>query len=443
MNTNFAYLVTIVVASFTLVLFLAAFNGYRACVEEVEALMDTQLEKTSNMLLLNAGTTSVVTLPEAPASSLDNQFVFQLWHADALEISSPLAPEIPINSLKEGYNHANFSGYRWRTLIKKGAGNHWAIVAERSDLRYMLAEKVALQSIIPLLAVLPVDAILVWLFVGLGMRPLGKFRQQINLKRSDNLTPIEYDSPPRELVQLIDSTNALFSRLSASFEREKDFSCHTAHELRTPLSVLKVHLHNLAEDLPDNHQGLAHSNAAIDRLCHFIEQMIDLNRAHPEIIEAKFRAIDLHKLVQDMTAFMWPKLAVKNHSVSLNGDSEYILGNKTLLEILIRNLLSNANKYTPVGGEIEITVARVDDKVSLQVADSGCGIPINKRSMVFVRFYSGNNSDNNQVQGSGLGLAIVQHIAQLHDATITLNDSRLASGLLVTIDFPQHKVSMQ
>ena len=68
MNTNFAYIVTIVVASFTLVLFLAAFNGYRACVEEVEALMDTQLEKNSNMLLLNAGTTSVVKLPEAQAS---------------------------------------------------------------------------------------------------------------------------------------------------------------------------------------------------------------------------------------------------------------------------------------------------------------------------------------------------------------------------------------
>jgi two-component system sensor histidine kinase QseC len=445
MNTIRAYLVAMVVASFTLVSFLAALNGYRASIDEAQALMDTQLKNTSDILLLNTGVISMVTLPamapEAPPLSLDVQFAFQLWDGDVLTIRSSLAPGIPISSLKEGYSYANFSGYRWRTLIKKGAEDHWAIVAERSDLRYILAEKVALESVFPLLAGLPIAAILVWLLVGLGMRPLSNVSQQINLRRSDDLTPIEYDNPPKELVQLIDSTNALLSRLSSSFEREKNFASHAAHELRTPLSALKVHLHNLAEDLPSNHQGLAHSNAAIDRMHHLVEQILDLNRTHPEIIEANFHAIDLHKLVQAVTASAWPQFSARNHSVSLNGDSEYILGDKTLLEILIQNLLSNANKYTHTGGEIEISVARVDDKIILKVADSGCGVPIHKRSAVFERFYRANSSNNDQAKGSGLGLAIVQHIAQLHDATITLDDSPFSSGLQVTVAFPQHKVS--
>jgi two-component system sensor histidine kinase QseC len=345
--------------------------------------------------------------------------------------------------LEEGFNYANFSGYRWRTLIKKGDGYRWAVVAERSDLRYILAEKVALESVTPLFLWLPLSAILVWLLVGIGMRPLRELSQQINLKRSDNLNPIIYDNPPQELVQLIDSTNSLLARLNASFEREKHFSSHAAHELRTPLSVIKVHLHNLAEDLAKDHQGLAHANAGIDRMHRLIEQILDLNRTHPDIIEANFKAIDLHKLVKQVTASAWPQFSARNQSLSLNGETVFIMGDEYMLETLLENLLNNANKYTPIDGEIEVSVTRTNGKARLQVADSGLGIPVEKRNHVFERFYRANSEKNSEATGSGLGLAIVKHIAQLHDATINLNHSRFPSGLLITIDFPLNEESPQ
>jgi two-component system sensor histidine kinase QseC len=305
----------------------------------------------------------------------------------------------------------------------------------------MLAEKVALESVLPLLLWLPVSALLVWVLVGWGLRPLRDLSRQINLKRSDDLNPLDYEDPPAELVQLINSTNSLMARLAASFEREKHFASHAAHELRTPLSVLKVHLHNLARDLPEGHPGIAHANTGVERMHHLVEQILDLNRTNPDIIEANFGEIDLHRLAQRITASAWPAFAERDQALSLEGEPVTLSGDEVMLETLLQNLLDNAGKYTPAGGEIEVLVGRVDHVARLRVADSGPGIPEAEREKVFERFYRGQDSSGEAVLGSGLGLAIVQHIVQLHGAQITLDASRFASGLAVTVDFPLDRES--
>ncbi|TCZ47642.1 HAMP domain-containing protein, partial [Roseicella aquatilis] len=95
------------------------------------------------------------------------------------------------------------------------------IVAERADLRHTVAENVVLESVLPLLLWLPVSAVLVWLLVGWGLRPLYDLSRQINARRSDDLAPVALHNPPAELRQLIESTNSLLARLAAAFEREK------------------------------------------------------------------------------------------------------------------------------------------------------------------------------------------------------------------------------
>ena len=110
-----------------------------------------------------------------------------------------------------------------------------------------------------------------------------------------------------------------------------------------------------------------------------------------------------------------------------------------MLETLLTNLLNNAHKYTPVGGEVLVTVESVGNLARLRVEDSGPGIPVEERERVFDRFYRVSRGDASDPSGSGLGLAIVRHIVQLHNARIELAESRFDTGLAVIIDFPRER----
>jgi two-component system sensor histidine kinase QseC len=432
MNSIRSSLVSMLIAAFTLVTFLAGLNGYLSSMAEAEKLMDSQLENTIKLLVATGQENADGVIMREQGG----QFALQVWRNETLVLRSQGAPNEQINDFAPGYRYANFAGYRWRTLTRK-VEDSWYIVAERADLRHQLAENLVLESILPLLLWLPLSALLIWVLVGWGLRPLRDLSEQINLKRSDDLEPVSYHNPPSELVQLVDSTNSLLSRLSASFEREKHFAAHAAHELRTPLSVLKVHLHNLAGELPPGHSGLAHANAGVARMHHLVEQILDLNRTNPEIIQGNFRQLDLHSLAQKVTAAAWPIFAAKQQNLSLNGDSIEMTGDDVMLETLLQNLLGNASKYTPSGGECVVTVSEVAGRPRLLVEDSGPGVSREEQDLVFERFYRVGQSEMSGEIGSGLGLAIVQHIVELHNADIWLGASQFESGLSVTIDFPK------
>ncbi len=433
MNSIRATLVVMLVAAFSLISFLAALNGYRASMQEAERLLDKQLRYASNVLL-------AADLPARPRVAELNgdagEFVFQVWRDGEVLLSSAAAPTAPIAELVEGFRYVNFGGYRWRSFTRKAPGGLAYIVAERADQRHILAEKVVLESVLPLILWLPVSAILVWVLVGWGLRPLRALSQQIQSRRPDDLRSLDYRDPPRELVQLIDSTNSLLGRLSAAFEREKHFASHAAHELRTPLSVLKVHLHNLAEELPAGDEALAHANAGVERMHHLVEQILDLNRTNPEIIKGNFRELDLHAVAQRVTAEAWPAFSARQQNLALTGAPLFLEGDEAMLETLLTNLLNNARKFTPVGGEVLVGIENRGEVARLRVDDSGPGIPESDRDRVFERFYRGSRDAADGPPGSGLGLAIVLHIVQLHNASIQLADSCFDSGLAVIIDFP-------
>ena len=172
---------------------------------------------------------------------------------------------------------------------------------------------------------------------------------------------------------------------------------------------------------------------------HLVEQILDLNRTNPEIIKGNFTTLDLHGLAQRVTAEAWPAFSARGQNLSLNGEPVALVGDAAMLETLLINLLDNARKYTPVGGEVLVAVEDAGDRVRLRVEDSGPGIPVAERDRVFDRFYRATPTDAPRPSGSGLGLAIVQHIAHLHNARIELTDSCFGSGLAVIVDFPRER----
>ena len=419
------------VAPFSLVSFIATLNGYLSSMEEAEKLLDTQLAHANDILRLarpKAATQGVT-------SEREGEFAFQVWRGTKMLLASDGAPSAPIGEYEDGYRYANFGGYRWRTYTRSSADGAVYIVAERADLRHLVAEKVVLESVLPLLLWLPVSAMLVWVLVSWGLRPLRELSRQINTRRSDDLSPVHIENPPNELVWLIESTNSLFARLGAAFEREKHFAAHAAHELRTPLSVLKVHLHNLAGDVAEGNPALAHANAGVERMHHLVEQILDLNRTNPELIKANFQVLDLHSLAQRVTATAWPGFAESGQTLFLEGEAVVINGDVSLLEALLTILEDNARKYCPAGAEIRVVASQDKGGPVLTVDDSGPGIPVNKRQRVFERFYRAGGAGSEGSNGCGLGLPIVEHIVQVHGAGITLGDSDLG-GLVVCIEFP-------
>lgn len=434
------YLVVTTIACITLTNFISALQGYRSSMLAAQQLFDEQLTGMARMLAI-ARKKQV----NQKLITNNNKFmVFQIWREDQVLVArSDSAPITPIAPFEVGYRDLNFGGYRWRIYVHHDdLMKEWTIIAERSDIRSGLAEKVIMEAVLPTLLALPILALMIWVVVGLGLKPISKLARQLHGKESDDLTPLPIDASLVELDPLIESTNGLLHRLETSFLREKRFAAEAAHELRTPISTLKVHLYNLQAEWPGQVAKLLPFKQSVDRLERLVEQILALYRSTPEQYMAKFKAIELFELAQTTIVADYNQFDDKQQKIELLGEPSYLNGDQFALQTLLQNLLSNACKYSPLNGSIIITVSTTDMGTILCVEDSGPGIAEGEYQKVFERFYRvhDNKHDTSRI-GSGLGLAIVKHIAELHGASIKLGHSRFNTGLSITLIFSGTGVS--
>jgi two-component system sensor histidine kinase QseC len=430
------FLVVVLMATITLTVFLSSLHGYRSSMAGVQQLFDSELADRAHLLVsvLDERASGETVVP------VSEKYAFQLWQHGELLLRSNNTPETAITDFETGYRNTNFDRHRWRTYTWRDTdyGDRWAVAAEQLDTRNALAEKVILESVLPVVSALPVAGLLIWFVVGTGLSPLRRLAGHLRNRHANDLSPVPMERQPVELLQLVTSTNELLQRLQASFVREKRFASDAAHELRTPLSALKVHLHNIAQQLPAGSHELQQLVAATGRMENLIEQILSLYRSAPDQYMARFEELDLYELVQEAMASFYSQFEEKNLLLELCGDPVRLAGDAFALATLVQNLLDNACKYTPAGGTVRVTLSDGGDTVTLQFEDSGPGIPAESRTRVFDRFYRlGGDQHESGVIGCGLGLAIVKHIAELHAASIELGVSSLDSGLRVSIIFPR------
>ncbi|MEZ5540604.1 MAG: ATP-binding protein [Pseudomonadota bacterium] len=428
------FLVVALLATMTLTVFLSALHGYRASMTEAQTLFDTKLADAAHLLAATHDPERAV----GGQYELDRLFAFQVWQDGVLRQRSANAPLVPIARLEQGYGYNNFGDYRWRTYVMaEPSTRRWIITADRVDVRNELAEYVILKSVVPVVVALPLAGLLIWFVVGYGLAPLRRLAVRLRDKRADDLGPLPVEAQPQELLQVITSINDLLRRLDASFQREKHFAADAAHELRTPLSAMKIHLHNLARDLPGENHNLSQLETATSRMQNVVEQILALYRTTPDELMMRFEPVDLHALVQDFIARKYARFEARQQQLELDGTRACVPGDRFALETLLQNLLDNAGKYTPAGGRIQVSVRPEGARIVLQVQDSGPGIPASQYERIFDRFYRlGGDQHTSGVIGCGLGLSIVKHIAELHHAGITLGESDFASGLSISVSFP-------
>ena len=307
-------------------------------------------------------------------------------------------------------------------------------VAETEEARERLARGLLVDTLWRL-AVMSLAALgLVWMVVSAALRPLNQLRNAVEERQADDLRPLPVVAVQTELKPLVDALNQFTERLRGLFQRQADFIADASHELRTPLAALKARVElGLREREPAQwYRTLEDTAANTDRLTHLANQLLSLARIESgarAIAEGGAERIELGALARELGMALAPLAHARGIALALEAeDMAWVMGEPTLLNELLSNLVDNALAHTPKGGNVTL---RVLAPAVLEVEDDGSGIPAEDRDKVFERFYR----RSPQVSGAGLGLAIVGEICRAHLADISLHDG-VSGGLRVRVSFP-------
>jgi len=425
-------LTLIILSIVVLTCFLAFSKGYRESMHQAQTLLDNELKTLGHVLIEQPVTSSQTVLSDDLP-----ELLFQVWRNRELVSSSRALQTVQLIDAKwqQALSVENLAGQRMRVYRLHLANKH-VLVAEPLSKRQALTESVILSAMTPLLWSVPILTILISFFVKQGLKPLTRLSSQLQKRQANDFTAIEWTVSEQEIKPLITRLNDLFKRVESAYLRERFFASDAAHELRTPLSSLKINVHNLQNDIADSIELKAMSQG-LDKLSNIVEQMLILGRTCPEQWHANFNPISVLEISQQVVAQLYEKIERKGHTISLEGDDFIIAGDGFTLTTLFSNLLSNAIKYTPAGGQIIIRLLQRPGIYIWQIDDSGTGINDAQKARIFNRFYRvGGDKHPSGEQGAGLGMAIVEHIVAIYNGKITLTDSPLG-GLRVDIEFKQ------
>jgi signal transduction histidine kinase len=403
---------------------------YRNVLAETEALFDYQLRQMA-LSLRDQGE-----IAPAQASTLTDEqldVVVQIWTADGRIIYPPrLRADLPTRALL-GFADIAVQGKTWRTF-SVATGDRVIQVAQPLQIRQQLAADAALRSVAPLFLIAPVMALLLWWLAARLLAPLRRLTDGVKARDEQSLQPLPAAGLPDEVAPLVGALNGLLQRLGASIGAQRAFVADAAHELRSPLTALKLQMQLLqrAPDEAARQEATRALTAGIDRAARLVEQLLTLARAEPGAPATAHAPVDLSELVREAVAETVPFANARGTSIELFADAPAMLqGDAAALRALARNLADNALRYAPAGSRVELRVWLDAGVPTLQVDDAGPGIAAADRERVFDRFYRHAAGDE---PGTGLGLAIVRSVAQQHGATVTLGDSPLG-GLRVVVRF--------
>ncbi|MFP3350309.1 ATP-binding protein [Pseudoalteromonas sp. SIMBA_153] len=421
-------LTLILLSMMVLTCFLALVKGYQKSMSHGEQLLDSELKVVAGVLMQQPLSINAM----APKMQESAQLLYQIWQADEL-LSGSDELNLDLSQYQAGFQTLNIAGQRMRVFVFV-TSLRTVVVAEPIAKRFELAEAVILSAMLPMLWAVPLLALFISFFVKYALAPLTRLSKQLALRQANDFTAINWQVTDEEIKPVISRLNDLFKRVETAYLRERFFASDAAHELRTPLSSLKINVHNLAAQQGDN-QELQAMTQGINRLSNIVEQMLILGRTQPEQWQKQFKEQSLLAITQEVVSQLYEKIEAKNHTISLEGDDFIINGDEFTLVTLISNLLSNAIKYAPANGQIKITLKQMHKQRIWQIEDSGPGMTDVQKQRIFNRFYRvGGDQHPSGEQGAGLGMAIVQHIIAIYRAEIHLTDSDLG-GLKVQVVF--------
>lgn len=422
-------------------------------------------------------------------------------HADSKPIPLELLDNIPLGISDQKINKHDWRTYRNDVKIKSlnPNGKIAIILRQQTELRDDLAQTSALQSSLPLLIGISFLVLLLPFIMWRMMKPVRQLRHEIANRNESDLSPLAIDKLPLELLSLAQALNKLLALVKMNIDQQQRFIADAAHELRSPLTALSLHLQRLQRMTNDSamSEGLDKLAVRLKRNQSLVEQLLTLVRAGniATVIETN-APISVKAIIEQVIGLIIPIADYKNIELTVDLRSDrHINMDETSLLILIKNLMQNAILYTPAKGQVAVKLYELEEqlilseaikhfgsqvigsengksllknqtlnpKLVLQIIDSGIGISASDYKHAFEPFIrlnegtnaAANNNENTSnlrsdsahntsqsTQGTGLGLSIVKTICEQSNIAVFMNDSKLQTkkqssyrGLCVTLVF--------
>lgn len=406
----------------------------------LEGVMRMPMERKEHAQLYQAFNQALAQAePRVDGHPYEGKIAFQVWDKDNNSlVHTASAPTFTHPPQSTGFSDFNdMAGHQWRAFVLRDTQHGLLVwVGERDDVRSDLVNRIVRHTVLPNLIGSLVLMIAIWLAIRWGLRPLADFADTLRGRNAGSLHPLQLNALPAELEPMQAALNRLLGQIQDLLKRERRFIADAAHEMRTPLAVLRVHAQNVLEahNEDQRQQSLGYLIIGVDRTTRLVNQLLTIARLEPGPSPAGKVAVDLVSAVRDSLVQLTPWVLSKNLELSFECTeaTREATVDFPALDIALHNLITNAVNFSPEGGQVTVGLTFSEHYFRLNVDDQGPGIDEQERERLFEPFYSRGND-----QGVGLGLAIVQKVALSMGGNVNL-DNRPEGGLRASLQAPLH-----
>lgn len=428
------------------VLVLASIVNYFRALHEIDEMFDAQLAQTSRLLaklvesdpdILKRQSPVVIAIPEITLSLVEvpsamerlkdghkyeGQIGFQVWtDSGELLLKSENTGNTPLAPLEQGYFELKDANHHWISFSLHDAHSGiWLQTGQRVELRNELSLYLASSQIGQVVIAILFLSGLIYFLVNRSFAPIEQFCDQLKQSKPAELTPI-YSELPTEIKPIQTAINHLLSNISEHIVQEKRFTADASHELRTPLAVLQLHAHNisLADNIDEREKSIRAVISSAQRMTHLINQLMALAKVDQKS-QLQLEDLSVISLTEYSLSLLSREQSERvDWQIDIANNAVWI-GDKSLMQVVFRNLLDNATKYAKSNSIVKIKSFMhnglckvcIENEVSLEINTD--------TSRMTDRFYR--NSAHQNTEGAGLGLSIVKQILILHKATIEINN---------------------
>jgi two-component system, OmpR family, sensor kinase len=422
---------TVLLTSFGLI---SAIASYWIAGMEADEFFDDQLRQFA-LYVWDAPDGYRPSIIVAPSHDPEDDFLIQVWDKNgSLLVSSNPAVPMPRRGTT-GYADAEVAGIDWRVYTQV-APVRTVQVSQQVEVREETATQASLNAVVPIILLIPLSWLVLNWIIGRIIGRLDRVAAAIAARDAESTEPIPTAAAPVEILPLIAAMNGLVLRLQAALHQQRRFVADAAHELRTPLAAISLQVGNLmaaigaddkyAQRMTDLKAGSARASALAD-------QLLRLARVESGAALPQKQAVALKPLVIESLERFAPLAEHKSIDLGLAQNAEPVVeGVDNEIRVLVDNLVDNAIRYTPDGGTVDVILRAGGPAPTLEVRDTGPGIPDASLPRVFERFYRASSAD---IEGSGLGLAIAKAAADRNHITVTLANRTDRSGLSAVLTF--------
>lgn len=374
--------------------------------------------------------------PKVYGHRYETKIAFQVWRDDGyLLAKSASAPSTLLAPLRAGFAEHQIGIVPWQVFVLR-SGNLWVLTAEKDEVRQEMSDDIGTSILTPLIVGGLAMLIAVNILLLRYMRPLRLLAERIAVREPESLEVLELPETPQELAPIITELNHLLDRIRRAFEREQRFLNAAAHEIRTPIAAVQLHMENAMQATTDEDRqsSLESAMAGARRTSKLAEQLLTLGRLSAGGDQSQLRWLSIAEFCRDVIAAAEPLLGRRGQTIGLDVQQDcQVLGEPAQLQRMLQNLIDNASVHGARHGDIQVTVDVGADVVLLGVANDGVPIPEIQLPHLFTPYY---RMAGAQSGGHGLGLAIVREIVELHRGKIVIQTRADGFGTIVLVTLP-------